>query len=321
MGHPATDTTASPDRPLPSFEALPLLDDTGLRHAWNVLDHDLGTIGLLTADRVARATALVERGETYCLNLPVNLPDPPFFGREAVRHTVFSVGRNVLDERLDAFHPQGSSQWDGLRHVRAREFGFFGGHTEDFEDGPGPLGIEHWAQKGIVGRGVLVDVERFRRAGVPLDPFAGEAIDAAELREVVAAQGVELEPGDILCVRTGWVAGYRALDDAGRVELAEEPRSSGLRADEDMARWLWDSHFAAVCLDNPAVEPIPGDPAVGSLHRRLLPMLGFALAELLDFERLATACASDGRWDFLFVAVPIHLPGGVGSPSNAVAVR
>jgi hypothetical protein len=50
-------------------------------------------------------------------------------------------------------------------------------------------------------------------------------------------------------------------------------------------------------------------------------MLGFALAELLDLEDLARACAADGRWEFLFVAAPMHLPGGVGSPANAVAIR
>jgi hypothetical protein len=45
------------------------------------------------------------------------------------------------------------------------------------------------------------------------------------------------------------------------------------------------------------------------------------LGELFDFERLAEACAADRRYDFLFVAVPLNLPGGVGSPANAVAIR
>jgi hypothetical protein len=88
-----------------------------------------------------------------------------------------------------------------------------------------------------------------------------------------------------------------------------------------MARWPWNAHPAAVALDNPAVEDIPGSSSVGSLHRRLIPMLGFALAELLDFEALADACARDGRRDFLLVAAPTNIPGGVASPANALAIR
>ena len=45
--------------------------------------------------------------------------------------------------------------------------------------------------------------------------------------------------------------------------------------------------------------------ATGYVGRRLIPLLGFALGELFDFERLAELAATDGRYDFLFVAVPL----------------
>jgi kynurenine formamidase len=305
-----------------AFDDLPLHEVIGMRHAWDVLDHDLGTLARLHPQHVAEAAALVRDGSVFPLNLPVNLPDPPLFGREPVRHEVYALDRNNVDERLDAYYPQASSQWDGLLHVRAREAGFFGGRTEDPRPGARPLGIEHWAERGIAGRGVLLDVSQQRlRAGEAFDPLAGVALTRHDLAATASVQGVQPREGDILCVRTGWVGAYRSLDAEGRISLAASPRASGLRADEEMARWLWDSGAAAVCLDNPAVEVIPGDPAVGSLHRRLIPMLGFALAELLDLEALAAACAEDGRWEFLFVAAPMHLPGGVGSPANAVAIR
>jgi kynurenine formamidase len=305
-----------------AFDDLPIHELVGMRHAWNVLDHDLGTLARLRPKLVAAAAAGVQEGIVYPLSLPVDVPDPPLFGREPVRHQVYALDRNNLDERLDAYYPQSSSQWDGLLHVRAREAGFFGGRTEDPRPGPGPLGIEHWAKRGIAGRGVLLDVSRGRRpGGAALDPLGGVALTCDDLAATASDQGVELRDGDILCVRTGWVGAYRELSVGGRARLAANPRASGLRADEDMARWLWDSGAAAVCLDNPAVEVIPGDPAVGSLHRRLIPMLGFALAELLDLEALAAACAADGHWEFMFVAAPMHLPGGVGSPANAVAIR
>ena len=59
---------------------------------------------------------------------------------------------------------------------------------------------------------------------------------------------------------------------------------------------------------------------MGSLHRRVLPLLGLALGEMFDFEALADRCRQLGRWEFLFVAAPLKLPGGIGSPGNAVAI-
>jgi kynurenine formamidase len=318
-----TDDAVSVVEVVPPFDELPVAEGLGLRHAWDVLPRDLGTLALQSPARLLQALGAVRDGVCVNLNLPVDEPDPPLFGRESLRHTVFKVDRNTADDRLDAFYPQSSSQWDGLRHIRARELGYFGGgHTEDFAAEGGPLGMEHFAEHGIAGRGVLLDVAGHReRRGAPLDPFAAEAIGPEELAEVAEAQGVELKRGDVLCVRTSWIDGYRALGRADREEVARAPRISGLAGSEAMARFVWDAGVSALALDNPSAEVAPGDPAVGSLHRRLIPMLGVVVGELLDLGRLARLCAADGRWDFLFVAVPMHLPGGIGSPANAVAIR
>jgi kynurenine formamidase len=303
------------------FDELPEIDGLGLRHAWDELERDLGTLARITPATVVKAIATVREGVRFGLDLPLNEPSPPLFGREPLRHELFEVDRNTLDDRLDSFYPQASSQWDGLRHVRAREHGFFGGLTDGFEPGGGALGIDAWSD-GIVGRGVLVDIVRLReRQSRAYDPHGAEPIEAEDLEEALADQGVELAEGDIACIRTGWIDAYRQLDSEQRVQMAAQPRASGLAGSEAVARLLWDSGAAAVAADNPTLEVAPGDPAVGSLHRRLIPLLGFVVAELLDFGRLAAACAADGRWEFLFVGVPLNLPGGVGSPANAVAIR
>jgi hypothetical protein len=306
----------------PAYDELPTIEKLGLPHAWELFDHDLGTLQEATPARVLAATGLIADGEVIPLNLPLDEPSPPLFGRDPVEHTVFSTDRNTLDDRLDGFYPQGSSQWDGLRHVRAREFGFFGGLDEELGPGAGPLGIEHWAERGIVGRGVLLDFAAHRRrSGRDYDPLGGEAIEAEELGQVVAAQKVELRPGDVLLLRTGWIEAYRELDQAGREAQAGSPTISGLAGSEAVARFLWDSGAVAIAADNPTLEVAPGDPAVGSLHRRLIPLLGFAVGELLDLGRLARLCGGDLRWDFMFVSVPLNLPGGIGSPANAMAIR
>jgi kynurenine formamidase len=304
------------------YDALPRIEKLGMPHAWDALDHDLGTVGRSGAAEIVEAARLVRDGDVIGLNLPLTEIDPPLFGRDLLKHEIFSTDRNTLDDRLDSFYPQGSSQWDGLRHVRAREFGFFGGVTDDFGDGDERLGIQHWAARGIVGRGVLLDVIGHREeSGGSLDPMGGEAIEADELRQVAVDQEVELRRGDVICIRTGWIGAYRGLDEAARSALASEVRISGLAGSDDVARLLWDSGAIAVATDNPTVEVAPGDPAVGSLHRRLIPLLGFAVGELLDLDRLASLSRADSRWDFMFVAMPLNLPGGVGSPANAMAIR
>jgi kynurenine formamidase len=87
-----------------------------------------------------------------------------------------------------------------------------------------------------------------------------------------------------------------------------------------MAEYLWNHHLAAVVADNLAVEAMPVDPSAGFLHRRLIPMLGFALGELFALDGLAECCRDTGRYTCFFVAAPLYLPGGVGSPANAVAI-
>ncbi|WP_169988534.1 cyclase family protein [Microbispora sp. H10836] len=305
---------------IPAYDELPRNERLGLPHAWGVLPADRGSLAFIEPDHRTAAAALVQRGESLSLNLPLDLLDPPLFGRDKLVHRIVEVGRNTYEDVLDGFNPQAGSQWDGLGHVRARDQGFFGGAT-DLEASADELGIQVWAATGIVGRGVLLDVERWARAvGRALDPMSGQEITADDLRACADHEGVRLGQGDIVCVRTGWVTAYRGLDDAGRKDPALGSAWAGLRADEATARLVWDTRLGAVCADNPALECAPGDPAVGSLHRRLIPMLGTAVAELLDLDTLAGRCAALGRWTFLFVAAPLPLPGGVSSPSNAVAV-
>jgi len=314
-------STTTPDG-APAYDDLPVIEALGLPHAWDALPENLGTLAWQTPERIVAAAGLVRDGTVVSLNLPVNEPDPPLFGREPLRHTMFMLDRQNADDRLDAFYPQGSTQWDGLRHVRAREVGYFGGRREDFESAEGPLGMEHFAAHGVVGRGVLLDLAGYReRVDDPLDPFAPEAIEPDALVEVAGAQGVEIQPGDILLIRTGWIDAYRRLPLADRLELADNLRVTGLAGSDRVARYLWDNRISAVALDNPTAEVAPGSAAIGSLHRRLIPMLGVVVGELLDLERLAELCGADDRWEFLFVGVPMNLPGGIGSPANAVAIR
>lgn len=300
-----------------------MIPGLGLRHAWEVFGADdrLGSINLLTSARVLAAAREIRTGEVISLDLPLDQPDPPLFGRQPYVHHVFALNRNEMDDRVDNLHLQGSTQWDALGHVRCREHGYWGGRTVDPTSERNELGIEQWAEHGIVGRGVLADVGRWAEsAGRAFDPLSATVIDDDDLSATLAAQGTVLQTGDVLCVRFGWVGAYLGLDRDQRIAYAAAPSFAGLRADEAMARYLWNAHPAAVVCDNPAVEVVPGDPTIGSLHRRLIPTLGMALGEMFDLEALAMRCQSLGRHTFLFSAAPLKVPGGVGSPGNALAI-
>ena len=90
-----------------------------------------------------------------------------------------------------------------------------------------------------------------------------------------------------------------------------------------MCRYLWDAHVCAVVSDTYAVEAFPPDRSTptGFLHRMLIGQFGMALGELWWTEDLAADCAEDGVYEALLTSAPMHAPGGIGSPANALALK
>lgn len=304
----------------PSYRSLPTVGDSDYRHAWNEFGrHDrLGSLNRLDAKEVVNAASLVLTGETFPLDLAVGEISPPLFGRRKTRHTIEQTARNFFEDKLDDFYLQASSQWDGFGHIRFKEHGFWQGRLDEPTAG-GELGIDAWGERGIVGRGVLLDVAAYRHhIDRSIVHGSNETIAPEDLKLTAEHFGVTVEPGDILCVRTGWMTWYRGLSDSGKASLAEGVVSPGLAGTEAMAELLWDWQVAAIAADNPAVEPAPG---TAELHRRLIPLLGFAVGELFDLDGLAASAHSDGRYEFLFTSAPLRIPGGLGSPANALALR
>jgi kynurenine formamidase len=310
--------------------------------SWQVFgrDDELGTVNLLTPARVTAAARLVRTGRRFNLDYPLNAFDPyPTGTRPATQHHVFANNEFHRDDWLDSFYLQSTSQIDALRHIGHPQHGFYNGlSAEENSESSTRLGIHRWAETGIAGRGVLLDVPRFFSAtDRSYDCETTVVLDASTLDAIAAYQGVTWHGGDILLLRTGWAENYVAKSRDERVEFNARNRSPGLAQREEMLRWLWDHQVALVASDTPAVEAdpvlesdfrvvgeLPPDRGVdhsGMLHRPLIGLLGMAMGELWKLDDLAEDCAVDGRYDFFLTAKPLNIVGGVGSPPNALAIK
>ncbi len=314
---------------LPSYAQLPIDPRYPPRAAWGVFgdDDSLGTVNLLTPERVRAALKLARRGAVFPLNWDIELPDPPVLGRGRLKHEILNVGW-ATDDHYDGYYTQGSSQWDALCHIGHPVFGLYNNRDiRDVSGKPGsPNGIENLAQRGIAGRFVLIDIPRAREAaGVPFDPADGTHVTVEELDRILEAQRVRLEGGDILLIRFGWIGWYESVGLETRADLARDPNflASGLARSERTAEWLWDHHVAAVAADNPGLEANPIDPSTveGFLHFRLIPLLGMLLGEMFALDALAADCAQDRVFEGFLTAAPVNKVGGSGSPANAIAIK
>ncbi len=326
----------------PSFHDLGQADPP--ETAWSLFGRDdqIGTLNFLTPDVRRRAAGLVRTGRTFNLDYAIGAFDPfPTGTRPEAKHSMFSNNPWHFDDWLDSFYLQGTTQIDALRHIGHPDVGFYGGRTrEDFTTETTTLGIQTYADAGIVGRGVLLDVARHLEAeGRPIRQDASYEIGVDDLEATAARQGVTFEDGDLLLVRTGWAEYCRArMDTAARAAFREDMRVPGLATTRAVVAWLWDHHFSLIAVDNLGVECFPytagndlrieglappprGVDHNGGIHRHLLTMLGFALGEMWALDELAADCAADGVYEFMITAKPLHLPGGVGSPANALAIK
>jgi hypothetical protein len=319
----------------PKRADLPAVPGTPEGSAWFWGDSDdLGRLNLLTPQRTLKAAQEnIKTGDVVSLNLPLDVPGPAFLGRKSLCHEIKSIGLGAFDDDI-AINTQSSSQWDGFRHfsttshyngVTSSEILGEGDHTGKFTSRSPRLGIDAWAKKGIVGRGVLLDIYTWSQSySQPYDPFTRHAITAVDLAACAKAQGITFHVGDILLVRTGWIATYLSLTPTQKHECAhwemERHVYAGLEASHAVKDFLHDSYFAAAASDNISFEVWPPESNETSLHASMLPLWGMPIGELWDLEGLSEKCKELGRWTFLVTSAPVNVPGGVGSPPNALAL-
>ena len=283
---------AMPAEPkLPEYDQLPVRAGAPRGAAWGVFgdDDEVGTINLLSPGRVVAAAGSIRSGKVFALNLPINIPDPPLFGRGKHVHTIkiFPNADYVLDDFLDNFYPQASSQWDALCHVKHPSLGAYNGIPDHEITGRGGtrLGIDNLARRGIAGRGVLADVSRYyEKAGKSINFTQPQSIPLEDLEATLAAEKIKLRAGDILLIRIGWTQFYLSASDEVKAALAHETVVPGIEGSPRVARWMWENHLAAVASDSPALEALPKSAGEDFLHFHMLSFFGMPIGEMWNLE-------------------------------------
>ncbi|MBZ5508052.1 MAG: cyclase family protein [Acidobacteriia bacterium] len=156
----------------------------------------------------------------------------------------------------------------------------------------------------IVRRGILLDIAGEQQAASL--PAAFE-ITPEHLEATARAQKVEIGSGDIVLLRTGWGAFF---SDAARFES----QMHGPGPSEKGARWLSSKGIFAAGSDTINFERVPSHTM--PVHVHLLVESGIHIIECLDLEQLA----AERVFEFVFVASPLKIRGGTGSPIRPFAL-
>ncbi|SEU42752.1 cyclase family protein [Nonomuraea wenchangensis] len=288
-------------------------------------DDQRGTLNLLTPSVVLDALRAATTGEVLSLALPIRgatsspapATVPHLRGRPLPQHFMsvdggdYAAGARPIGEGLcvadDALvvTPHGTTtHMDALCHMWSGDR-LYNGHpaARVRSYGATRCGIERVG--GVIARGVLFDVPR--RLGLDHLP-AGHRIEPGELEEIAVPR-----PGDVAVIRTGWPQVWE--------RSPEEYWSGQPGLSAAAGRWLAAHDVAVVAADNAAIggldaRGLAAEGLADDLHLILLHRHGIHLIELLWLEELAAT----GRTEFVFVAAPLRVEGGTGSPLTPLAI-
>jgi kynurenine formamidase len=294
-------------------------------------EDEIGTLNYITPDTIAAACRLVTAGKVFALGIPLQRQGPQSGTRARFNpiHTMFRDGGDQPRDAAAVAEMQGYggsddwivmplqcvTQWDSLAHV-FDSGKMYNGYDATLVTSAGAAknSIAKTKDK-IVGRGVLLDIARYKGV-TALQP--GYAITIEDLERAAAAQRVDVRRGDLLLVRTGHMAGYLRRGSWDHFDLDDSPGVS-----VHVAPWLHGREIAAIASDNYAVEVRPSElpPFRSPFHICAIPNMGLTLGEIFYLEELAADCAADGRYEFLLVAPPLPVTNAVGTPINPYAMK
>lgn len=304
------------EHPLPTEDEVQTYFETCSNWGRWGADDSAGTINLITPEKRVEAAALVRSGRAVSLAHALNTVGGPgnanpaqHFLRTGVDFSVDYIG--IL------FHGYATTHVDALCHIFWDGKMYNGKPASDVTSiGARSGAVDAW-KNGIVTRGVLIDIPRFRGTEyVTLEaPVRGWELEAA-----AEAQGTPLRPGDAVIVYSGRSAFYRAHTE----NTPGVQPSPGLHADtvpvlkkHDAAILVWDMMDA-----RPSGYRVFDEPprAGGPVHVLGIVFAGLPLLDNANLDPIAEACREENRWEFMLSVAPLNVRGGTGSPVNPIAI-
>jgi kynurenine formamidase len=306
------------DPSVTTSEFSSLFDELSNWGRWGA-DDERGALHLLTPERLAAATRLVREGVGVSLSLPLNTHVAVDNPVPADHHMTLLADDAATSEPVHFmkdyvgldYHNDGHTHVDALCHV-GYDGSLYNGRPEGAVDSHcASANTVEVLNNGLIGRGVLLDIPRER--GVRwLEP--GEHVFREDLETAERGQGVTVHEGDILLVRTGHALRLAELGPWNTPEA-----KAGLHP--TAMRFLADRGVAALGSDgNSDTAPSTTEGVSFPIHVLAITAMGIHLLDYLLLEDLHVACERQRRWEFLFVAVPLRITGGTGSPVNPLAV-
>jgi kynurenine formamidase len=287
-------------------------------------DDRRGTLNLIDHAAVMRGIAAARQGKVFSLAIPFDENGPQTDrsapGRINPNREMLAINMSYTGDPGDsAFSDdrvemglQAATQWDALAHCSYDGLLYNGvSATTVDERGAHELGIDRMGP--IATRGVLLDVAR----ALGVERFDdNHSIDGDDLERAAELARITVEPGDIVCVRTGQLS-YFAEGDSYRFA---DP-SPGIAP--EAIPWLRDHDVAGCVTDCLTYEPWPKDNGTYAFptHQINLRDVGLAQGQMWALDALATDSAADGQYDFLLVASPIPFTRAVGAPVAPTAVK
>ena len=303
-------------------DALPPLTTTTLKQWMSALSNwgrwgegdQLGTLNLITPEKRRQAATLVTEGVSVSLAFDL--------AKEAGTNNEFPLEHSLRVHEDDGgvfaedtytirYHGFAHSHVDALCHIFHQGKMYNGFPRSAVKpDGAEQLGVQTM-KRGIFTRGVLVDIPWLKE--VPyLEP--GTAIRVEDLEAWEQKTGIRIASGDVLLVRTGL---YQRRQEIGSWDFTQ--RAAGLHT--AVVPWLKARDVATVGSDGTnEVFPSGIEGMPFPIHRLAVVALGMPLLDNLNLEDLAREAQARQRWTFLFVAAPLRVPGGTGSPLNPLAL-
>lgn len=280
-------------------------------------DDQVGAINLIDNPKRVEAASLVRSGRS--ISLSRDYPKVPAANnlrpaQHFVRRVDMENGGYLADYLGVDCHGTATTHVDALCHVWNDGVGWNGRAMEDVlgRDGATWGGIEHW-RDGISTRAVLFDVPRHR--GTPYVTVE-EPVHGQELRELAAANDIEVRPGDALVIFSGRAA-YEAEHGPWGAGQPARPMP-GIHAS-----CLWyvrETDCSVVLWDMADARPQPYDNDLAFTVHAAIAAYGVAIVDNADLERVVAACADEGRHDFMLTIAPLPTVGGTGCPVNPIAL-